>query len=360
MWRLMRYVSKRFLLIWLGVTFGFLVLIGLLDSLANGGDIISGEGGFSETFRYMFYRAPVIFDRIYVFTFVVAILLVFVGLIRNHELVALLGFGISVPKQILMLVPIVLTCALGSVVIIDTALPPAVRALQAWGVAEYKQRNVTEDKPLWLEDDRRIVRAAARPGYSLLGNLEFYARTDTGQVKTITWAESARFLGDAGWELNGVRRLEVAGADGETRTAVEQQGPSLWNSSQTPDSIARLAADPRDISLADMRGFSVRGNSGSRPSFAYEFWHLHRLTRPLAILVLLAMCVAIMQRVGRQDTGDRALIIGIATGFIFLIIDGAMATFAGSGAISPTIAIVLPLVIFLLIAGYLVSRTETL
>jgi len=359
MWRLMRYVSKRFLVIWLGVTFGFLVLIGLLDSLANGGDIISAEGGFSDTFRYMFYRAPVIFDRIYVFTFVVAILLVFVGLIRNHELVALLGFGISVPKQVFMLVPVVLACAVGSVAVIDTALPRAVRALQAWGVAEYKQRNVTQENPLWLEDERRIVRAASRPGYDRLGDLEFYSRTDTGQVKTITWANQARYLGE-GWELTGVRTLDVAGADGATRMAVDQQGPSLWTSSQTPDTIARLAADPRDISLADMQGFSVKGNSGSRPSFAYEFWWLHRLTRPLGILILLAACVAIMQRVGRQDTGDRALIVGIATGFVFLIIDGAMATFAGSGAISPMIAIILPLFIFALIAAYMMTQAETL
>ena len=352
-------MSKTFVLTWLGVTFGFLVLIGLLDSLANGGDIIGGENGFAATFRYMFYRAPVIFDRIFVFTFVVAILLVYVKLIRNHELVALLGFGISVPRQILALAPVVLASSLLAILIIDTALPPAVRALQSWGVAEYKQRNVTEDNPLWLEDERRIVRAAARPGYDMLGELEFYARTDTGQIKSVTWAETADYIGE-GWELNGVRTLEVAGADGQEREAVAQVGPSVWTTSQTPDSIARLAAEPRDISLADMRAFRMEGNSGSRPSFAYGFWFLHRVTRPFAILVLLAACVAIMQRVGRQDTGDRALVVGVAAGFVFLILDGAMATFAASGGIPPAWAVVLPIAAFALLAGFLVVRTESL
>ena len=359
MLRLSLYLSKTFLLTWMGVTFGFLVLIGLLDSLANGGDIVGGEGGFSQTFRYMFYRAPVIFDRIFVFTFVVSILLVFVKLIRNHELVALLGFGISVPRQIIALAPVVLAASFLSILFIDRALPPAVRSLQAWGVAEYKQRNVTEANPLWLEDERRIVRAAARPGYAMLGDLEFYARTETGQVKGITWAQEAQYIG-SGWELTGVRTLEIAGADGETREAVVQSGPSVWTTNQTPDTIARLAAEPRDISLGDMRNFRVQGNSGSKPSFAYAFWYLHRLTRPLAILVLLATSVAIMQRVGRQDTGNKALMIGIGTGFGFLILDGAMATFAGSGAISPSLAIALPIVLFGIAAAFLVARTETL
>lgn len=358
MLRLLLYISRHFLFIWLGVTFGFLVLIGLLDSLANGGSIV-GEGGFSDTFRYMYYRAPVIFDRIFVFTFVVAILQTYVGLIRNHELVALLGFGISVPKQFLMLAPVVCLTSLASIAIIDTTMPPAVRALQAWGVAEYKQRNITEDSPLWLEDERRIVRASTRPGYNMLGDLEFYARSDTGQVKTVTWAETATFENGT-WELNDVRTLDIAGADGETREAVTQSGPSIWSTTQTPDSIARLAAEPRDISLADMRNFRRDGNSGSRPSFAYGFWYLHRLTRPLAILVLLAACIAIMQRVGRQDTGTRAQVIGIATGFIFLVVDAAMSTAASSGAITPAYAVSLPIAIFALVSAYLIVRTESL
>ena len=359
MLRLALYLSRKFVLIWLGTTFGFLLLIGLLDSLANGGDII-GENGFADTFRYMFLRAPVIFERIFVFTFVVASLLVFVSLIRNHELVALLCFGISVPRQILALAPAVLVCAVGSVAVLDAAMPPAVRSLQAWGVAEYQQRNITPDNPLWLEDDRRIVRAAGRDGFERLSNIEFYSRTDSGQVKTALWAAMAEYRGDGSWELSDVRTLEVAGADGETREAVAQVGPSFWQTSQTPDSIARLAAEPRDTSLADLRRFSMEGNGGTRPSFAYRFWWLHRLTRPVAILLLLALSVALMQRVGRQDTGDRALVVGIAAGFLFLILDGAMATFATSGSISPPLAVGLPLVATALLAGYLVSRTEAL
>ena len=359
MLRLLLYLSKRFLGIWLGVVFGFLALIGLLDSLANGGDIMSGDGRFSDTFRYMFYRAPVIFDRIFVFTFVVAILLVFTQLIRNHELVALLGFGISVPSQILLLAPVVFLCSVASILVIDTATPPAVRALQAWGIGEYKQRNVSEENPLWLEDDRRIVRAASRPGFQELGDIEIFSRTETGQPKTVTWAERARFLGE-NWELTGVRTLDIAGADGETRMSEPQSGPSIWRTAQTPDTIARLAAEPRDLSLADMQNFRIRGNSGSRPRFAYAFWHMHRLTRPVAILILLVGGAALMQRVGRQDTGDRALITGIALGFLFLILDGAMATFAASGAIAPVTAILFPLIVFGLLGGWLLLRTESL
>lgn len=359
MFKIAAYLSKSFFQIWLGVVFGFLVLIGLLDSLANSGDIIADDGTFMDTFRYMFFRAPVIFDRIFVFTIIVAILLVYVRLIRNHELVALLGFGISVPRQLMIMTPPVLLAGLASIAVINTAMPPAVRALQAWGVAEYKVKTITDDNPLWMEDGSNIVRVASRPNMNMLANIEIFSRDKTGALTEAMWADVAIFNGEK-WNLDGVQYLPIAGADGEPRMALRRPGAVNWETRQTPATIARLAAEPRDLALSDMKNFRERGNSGSKPRFAYGFWFAHRLTRPIAALILLLCAVPIMQRTERQDTGDVALIIGIATGFIFLIVDGAMATFATSGGMSVAGAISLPLVVFALVGTYLCVRTESL
>ena len=359
MLKFLSYLSKTFLTTWLMTVFGFLVLIGLLDSLANGGDIMSGEGGFADTFRYMMLRAPVIFDRIFIFTIVFAILVTYVKLIRQHELVALLGFGISVPKQIMLLTPIVLSAGFSSITIIDYTIAPAVRSLQAWGIGEYKIKNITPKNPLWLEDNGRIVRAEKRISYEELGNLEIYKRSDTGQVEDVLWAEKAVYKGDM-WELKGVQSLPIKGADGEPRLPLRSGKTEIWETAQTPMTIARLAAEPRDLSMSEMRQFKKPGNSGSKPRFAYSFWHAHRFTRPLAAWILLLCAVPLMQRTGRQDTGDKALIIGITMGFIFLIIDGAMATFATSGGMGVTGAIAGPLIVFALLGSYLCLQAESL
>lgn len=353
------YLSKMFIFTWLTVVFGFLVLIGLLDSLANGADIVASGEGFKGTFKYMYLRAPVIFDRIFIFTLVVAILLTYVKLIRQHELVALLGLGISVPKQIFLMTPAVVGAALLSVTFIDIAMAPAVRSLQAWGIGEYKIKNITAENPLWLEDNGRIIKASTRYDYDTLGNVEIFERTDTGDVKNIIWAERATY-DDGKWLLEGVRTITVKGADGEDRIALKAAAPRIWVTKQTPTSIARLAAEPRDLSLSEMRNFSQRGNSGSKPRFAYSFWHAHRATRPLAALILLICCAGLMQRTGREDTGDKALIFGITLGFIFLIVDGAMATFAASGGLPVLPAIAMPLFVFALMGSFLVIRTESL
>lgn len=359
MFKITRYISKAFLMTWLTLVFGFLTLIGLLDSLANGADIVKDGGGFSDTFRYMALRAPVIFDRIFVFTIVVAVLMTFVKLIRNHELVALLGFGISATKQVAMMTPAVVGASLVSILFIDIAMAPAVRSLQTWGIGEYKVKNITEKNPLWLEDSGRIVRATERISYDALGNMQFFFRNENGTVERIWHVERAAYR-NPNWELTGVEQIEVKGADGETRPLTSLSGSRIWETRQTPKSIAQLAAEPRDLSLAEMRNFSKRGNSGSKPSFAYKFWHAHRITRPIAAFILLVACAALMQRTGRQDTGNKTLILGITMAFIFLIFDGAMATFAASGGLAVLPAITLPLIVFGIAGSFMLLRTEVL
>jgi len=67
-----------------------------------------------------------------------------------------------------------------------------------------------------------------------------------------------------------------------------------------------------------------------------------------------------MQKTGRQDTGDKALIIGLGMGFLFLIFDGAMATFAASGGMTVPAAIATPLVLFGIIGAWLCLKAESL
>ena len=359
MFRIARYISKTYFFTWLTLVFGFLTLIGLLDSLANANDIAKSGGGFTDTFRYMFLRAPVIFDRIFVFTLVVAILMTFVKFIRNHELVALLGFGISAAKQALLMTPAVVGASIVSILFIDVAMAPAVRSLQTWGIGEYKVKNITAKNPLWIEDNGHIIRATQRFGYNALGDLKFFFRNESGTVIKIWHVERATYK-TPNWEFSGVEELEITEEANLARNLTPVTGTKIWETRQTPKSIARLAAEPRDLSLLEMQHFSKRGNSGSKPNFAYKFWFLHRITRPLAVFILLIACTALMQRTRREDTGNKAFLLGVTMAFIFLIFDGAMATFAASGSLAVLPAIAFPLILFGLAGAFMLVRTESL
>jgi len=330
MLRLVFYVSKIFLARWVLTIFGMVVLVGLLDSLANASAIAasSGEGG---ALRYMMLRAPVFYDLVFLFSVLLALLLTFVSLIRRNELVAVQGLGLSVFAQVRMLAPVILLVSIASVFLVDRTLPPSVQALNAWGIGEYKEGTVSEDQPLWLNDNGLFVRMKGRVGLDVLTDLTFFHRDTEGYLQRVTWAKSANYTGQ-GWALESTETLVVDNA--ETPPPPIQD----WVTGQTPLLIDKLAAEPRDLALSDLSAFAAFRGSGSRPSASYKVWWLKRLSLPFSALALLLFSAPIMQRLGRRDTGTVELIIGVGIGFLFMIVDGIIITMGSNGALLPSIA----------------------
>ncbi|MEL6325037.1 MAG: LptF/LptG family permease, partial [Pseudomonadota bacterium] len=326
--RLGLYVSQIFLMRWLVTVFGMVVLVGLLDSLANASEI-SASGMDGGALRYMQLRMPIIFDQVFLFTLMLAILLTYVSLIRRNELVAFQSFGLSVLAQVRAFAPAVLGVALFAALVIDRLVPPAVQALNDWGIGEYGGQIFDGDDKLWLNDRGLFVSIEGRSGLNTLTGLTFFQRNEDGYVDGVTWADRAEYAGGS-WELEGLSSLTVEGAPDEWQPLTE------WDTAQTPLVIDKLAAEPRDLSIADLQDFARLRGSGSRPSAAYRVWYLSRVSLPFSALALLLVAAPIMQRLGRRDSGTGALIVGIGITFLFMILDGITKTLGAAGAL-PTI-----------------------
>ena len=351
MLRLIIYISKIFLARWLVAVFGMVILVGLLDSLANASAIAaSGDGG---ALRYMMLRAPVIYDLVIVFSIMLALLLTFVSLIRRNELVAIQGIGLSIFAQVRALVPIVLVVSIGSLFLINHTLPPSVQALNAWGIGEYEEGTVTEDEPLWLNDNGLFVRMKGRTGLDILTDLTFFHRDRAGYVQRVSWAQRATYQ-EGSWALEGIETLIVDSA--------EAPPPPLtaWVTNQTPLLIDKLAAEPRDLSLRDLTAFASFRGSGSRPSASYKVWYIKRISLPFSALALLLLAAPIMQKLGRRDTGTFELIIGVGAAFLFMIVDGILITMGANGALLPEIAALGAPIVIAAIGLYLWLNQEIL
>lgn len=352
MLRLIVYLSKIFLARWSVTAFGMVVLVGLLDSLANASDI-SASGVEGGALRYMSLRAPVIFDQIFLFSLMLALLLTFVSLIRRNELVALQGIGLSVFAQVRALAPVVVGAAIASGIFIDRMLPPSVQALNDLGIGEYQGGNVTEDEPLWVNDNQVFVRMQGRDGLNTLTKLTFFLRDERGHVEGVTWADRAEYTGNA-WLLSGTSTLNIDGSN------TQAEALAMWNTSQTPLLIDKLAAEPRNLSVTDLAAFASFRGSGSRPSAAYKVWHLKRLFLPLSAFAMLVLAAPVMQRLGRRDSGTGALIIGVGISFLFMIVDGITATMGANGALLPSVAALGPTIVLTGIGLHLWLRQEIL
>ena len=341
------YLSGLMASRWVAAVFGSISLVALLDTLANAPEVAKAaeRTGMGGPTAYLAQRIPVIFDRMLLIAILLSIILTYASLVRRREIVALGAAGLSAFRQALLLTPVTLGLALASVLVVDTVMPPAVRALQAWGAPGYAETRLSEAEPLWLADDGRVVRITGRAGPDTFTGLSFFDLGPDGMVTAVTRADAARYDDADGWSLTGAEAYAAVPGQAAPRPA--------WRSQQTPGTLDRIISSPRDLGLRDMARLRDLRGSGSNPAFAYDAWRTHRLTRPIAAVVLLFACVPLMQRLGRQDSGELAMVLCLVAGFSYLILDGVMLSFAESGVAKPGWAVSLPIGLFALLALYL-------
>ena len=331
------YFARLFLARWFVTTFALLALLSVVDSI-GAADILPDESGALDALKYTLLRLPSLYDRIFMFALFVSLLLTFLSLIRRQELVGFVSMSISPLMQIRALLPMVLLISVSSLLIIDQTLPRTVSALERWlGSDAFMEEDMGKPRALWIADADAFVEIGALQGTEL-SDVTVYSRDGEGKISSITYADTARYTGE-GWVLETPNNISLEYADAAALT--------LWRTDQTPATLQKLGTSPRNLSLQDQYSLAQLRGSGVRPSTAYLVWFFDRLSMPIIALGFVLVAVPLMQALGRRQTGDQRLMIGIAIGFGFFIFDGVLKTVAEGGGISLPMAIGLPILLLL-------------
>ncbi|MDJ0919925.1 MAG: LptF/LptG family permease [Henriciella sp.] len=331
------YFGKLFLARWFVTTFALLALLSVVDSI-GAADILPDDATSADAIKFALLRLPSLYDRIFMFALFVSLLLTFLSLIRRQELVGFVAMSVSPFMQIRALVPAVLFVAVLSLVVIDQTLPRTVSALENWlGGDAFMEEDAGKPRTLWIADENTFVEIGGLRGDEL-SDIVIYHRDGGGKISAVTYAEQARFAGQA-WVLSSPKSTSLDYG--------EVTPPRIWQTDQTPITLQKLGTSPRNLSLVDQYQLSQIRGSGVRPSTAYLVWFFDRLTMPIIALGFLLIAVPLMQALGRRQTGDQRLMIGVAIGFGYFICDGVLKTVAEGGGVSVPMAIGLPIALLL-------------
>jgi lipopolysaccharide export system permease protein len=228
-------------------------------------------------------------------------------------------------------------------VVIDQLNPVVTRALEDWLGPEAVHDNGQAPKDLWLADGNLLVQVGALKG-DILHDVTLFERGEKGKIDAVSQVGTATAIPE-GWALHDVRQIRYDGKDTDL--------PMIWRTKQTPHTLRLLLSEPRNLALLDLYRLSQMRGSGSLPSAAYLVWFLNRLLLPLVAIGFVMMTVPIMQHFGRRDSGEFSLAIGIAAGFVFMVIDGVFKTLSENGSLSAVIAAVVPVGLLMLIGLWL-------
>ena len=138
----------------------------------------------------MFLRLPSVFDRMFMLSLFISLLLMFVLLRQRNELVSFVAIGLSPLMQVKTLMPVVFLTSVLSVIFIDQTLPRAKIALNNWlGSDAFYETELGSTSNFWIADPDAFVEIGSIQGDKLL-DVRLYSRSTDNVIESLTIAKT--------------------------------------------------------------------------------------------------------------------------------------------------------------------------
>ena len=345
-----RMIFMRFIAILLGLTLFVLTL----EFATYMKETLALEASPLIALKYLAVRAPATLATFLPMSLLLALLLTITELSYRNELTAIWSMGVSPFRFILMLTPLVLAIGVLHFVVLDRLVPASAPQLRAWGIADYgeKKLKVGERDPLWLRSGTDIIRAAsASPDSRRLAGIIVFRRDSQGKLLEQIFAATAT-LDETGWSLQNTTTYYA------DNRPPEQTATKLYQGKARPAEAGYRSGDPEEMNLGELSYFIDNAGFGIRPTHVYTTWWHKRITPFFISFVMLALCVPLGMKFRRGGGLGKLFAFGVGLGFAFFVMDGIALSVGELGIVTPWLAAWLPVMVFGLLAFYLISKSE--
>ena len=201
--------------------------------------------------------------------------------------------------------------------------------------------------------DDLVIAAGASADGRTLNTVKLYRRNKAGQLIERIEAPSATYARASGWTLI---KPVIVRFNGEQINVVQADKLS-WPSPLHRQDVQALFADTPVPTAATARRALLNGG-GDRPATFYETRFLAAFAGPFAALVMLLISAPVALANFRSGQGAVLLTAGLATGLIFLVVNGLLSALGEGGSLSPILAVWGGPVIFAALAVYALVALE--
>lgn len=345
------YVLRLFL-----VRFGVMLLLlvtvlQMLDLLSNADEIMADPAADRGTlWRYVMLRVPQLIDLFTPFAALLGAMVTLAQLNQNSEVTVMRAAGLSAHR---ILFPIGLAClaiALVHFVFQESVVVGSTKRLAYWernGFALDLGPAPELRSDVWVNQGRTIIRAdtVSRSGSRvILDDVTIYLRGPDELLQESRTADFAWHDAD-GWKLFGVRDFSLEALSMEVRET------ERWDLDIPPERFLSGIIEPNQTPMGDLAATIAQLRREGADVRALRTAQLSRLAGPLGSLIMPLMAAVVgfgSLRAGRLFV---RVIIGMAMGFGFFVVQNFMLAMGELGTAPPSVAAFAPVAFFLLV-GY--------
>ncbi|WP_028640658.1 LPS export ABC transporter permease LptG [Novosphingobium acidiphilum] len=352
------YIAKMFAVRIVAVLFMLVLVLQMLNLLSESGHILAAKGnGQLELLRFVALRLPQLISRFLPYSVLLATIFTLATLNTNSEVISMKAAGMSAHQ---ILAPLFLVAAITSLATFafnERVTVRATAALKAWQDVEYGHVPPDSDVKtnVWMQDGTNILYARMVTGRGAgmqMHDVNWYRRDPTGMVTEIVHGNDATFA-NPGWRLTApvsfdvqsTRKTPLAGA----RIYGQQVNPAqviVRKTDADGESLWRLTGSIDEIHAAGFRTGELDG----------KWWH--KLSGPLSALLMPLLGAVAGFGLARSGKMFVRIVIGMALGFAYFVVDNAALAMGNFGAYTPFLAAWSPFLLFLLIGEAVLIRTE--
>ncbi|MBS1107157.1 MAG: lptG [Deltaproteobacteria bacterium] len=328
---LSRYLLVRFVAAFLGVLVALSILVGVIELLADFGDVITSSKGFLEAWIVLILRIPHKHLPILIPASAFAAAYLSVGTAaRSYEILAMKAGGIS-PLRVL--VPLLLAAVVisGFALLLNETV--AVQAREASRRHDGDDGGVSFRRgSFWYHKGHTIYNVRdADPAARALLDIAIFELDDRGRLlRTIQAARAT--IGEGGrWHLvDAVLR----GFDPDDASAPSHYERLADAEIDLPDETALLDVNVSALSIAELREYGAQQEPGDTESLRAEALLHERVAEPLASLVFVVLALPLALRVERTRSLAVPALQGVAAIFLFYMVREYGRTLATQGVTS--------------------------
>ena len=321
---LMRIVAFRVLAA-LVVLVSILQVLDLLDAAT---DILERQLGLGGVIYYATLRAPTLIQQVAPLSVLAGCLFAFTQLARENAVTALRSTGVSSYQLLGAMAPAVLTVAVLHFASVQWLTPRADQALDAWwSRSAPREEQATTAEPRSFRVGMDIATGVmGDPSGRRLTDLRIYRRDAQGRLIERLRAKEAV-------HQNGGWRLETASFDTLGRQGVQSgaAGQILWRPGPLPQDIRAIFAGEASLAPGTARR-ALSGGASTRPPSYYSTTLQRGWAAPLSGFVMLLLAGPVLL-VNFRSGGANTVVLSLAAGLTFLVVDGVFSAMAEGGTI---------------------------
>lgn len=349
---LSRYIQRS---IYLGTLGALLLLVSLslffvfvreLDDIGQGGY------GLAQAVEFVAYSLPGKVVEFLPLAVLLGSILSLGALAANSEIIAMQASGMPIRRLLFAVLQAAAVLALIGYLLGDWVVPDSEsRARQTRNLTQEGKTMLQSDQGLWIKDDARVVRIGALLPEGFARDIEIFELDRAGGIVSTLRAEQAVPVG-GGWELRQVRKsffqLSVAKSQSYDRL--------FYEGSLSLDLLRVLKIKPRKMSTADLFAYLEFLDDNRLDSSAERLILWKKMSSPMTVFIMCLLAVPFVLGSQRQAGSGQRLLIGILLGLAYVVTDRLLTQLGANLGIYPPAVALLPNLLFLSLAGYLLMR----